>query len=71
MAQVVSCRTLTAEAWIYAWYSLCGICHGHSGNGTGSSLSSLVFSVIVIHHGSPYSYHLEAAAQRHGLTPST
>lgn len=35
LAQVVSCQSLTAEAHVHSQASLCGICGGQSGNGTG------------------------------------
>jgi hypothetical protein len=44
MAQVVSRRPLTAEAWVRARVNPCGICGGQSGTGTGFSPSYLVLS---------------------------
>jgi hypothetical protein len=43
MAQVVSHRPLTAEAWVRARVNPCGICGGQSCTGTGFSPSSSVF----------------------------
>jgi hypothetical protein len=43
MAQVVSRRPLTAEAWVRAQVNSCGICGGQSGTGTGFSPSSSFF----------------------------
>jgi len=43
LAQVVSCQSLTAEAHVCSQASLCGICGGQSGNGTGFTLSTVVF----------------------------
>jgi hypothetical protein len=45
MAQVDSCWALTTEALVCIRVSPCGICSGHSGIGTGFSLSSLVLPV--------------------------
>jgi hypothetical protein len=56
MAQAVSCQPLTAEAWVHAWVSLCGICEGQGGTGTGFSPSSLVF---------PCQYHSTMAFHTH------
>jgi hypothetical protein len=53
-AQVVSRRPLTAEAWVRAPVSLCGICGGQSGTGTGFSPSSSIF---------PCQYHSTVALQ--------
>jgi hypothetical protein len=44
MAQAVSQRALTAEAWVHAHISPYGIYGGQSGIRTGFSPSSLVFS---------------------------
>jgi hypothetical protein len=44
MAQVVSCRPLTAKAWVRSRISPSGICGGQSGHGAGFSPSSSVFS---------------------------
>jgi hypothetical protein len=54
MAQVVSRRPLTAEAWVRARVNLCWICCGQSGTGTGFSPSSSV---------SPCQYHSTLALQ--------
>jgi hypothetical protein len=43
MAQAVNRRPLTAEAQVRARVSLCGICCGKSGTGTGFSQSSSVY----------------------------
>jgi hypothetical protein len=40
MAQVVSRRPLTAEAWVRTQVNPCVICGGQSGTGTGFSPSS-------------------------------
>jgi hypothetical protein len=59
MAQVISCRPLTAEARVRAWVNPCGICGGQSGIGIGFSPSSSGFPVnISFHHRSANSYHL-------------
>jgi hypothetical protein len=49
MAEVVSRRPLTVEAWVRALLNPCGICGGQSGAGTGFSLSSLVFPLSIYH----------------------
>jgi hypothetical protein len=49
MAQVVSRRPLTAEAWVRARVNPCGICGGQSGTGTGFSQSSSVFPLSIYH----------------------
>jgi hypothetical protein len=54
MAQVVSRRPLTAEAWVHARVNPCGICGGQSGTGTVLSPSSSVF---------PSQYHSTVALQ--------
>jgi hypothetical protein len=56
MAQAVSRRPLTAEARIRARNSLCGICDGQSGTGTGFSPLSLVV---------PCKYHSSMAVHTH------
>jgi hypothetical protein len=48
MVHAVSCWPLTTEAHVRAQVILCGICGGHSGTGTESSLSSSVFSFNII-----------------------
>jgi hypothetical protein len=53
MAQTVSRRPPTAEAWVLSRLSPCGICGGQSGTGTGFSPSSSVF---------PCQYHSTGAA---------
>jgi hypothetical protein len=54
MAQAVSRRFLTAEARVHDRVSLCEICDGQSGNGTGFSPSSSIFrcqylSTVALH----------------------
>jgi hypothetical protein len=59
MAQVASCRPLTTGTWVRAWASPCGICGGQSGNGTGFSLSFLVFPINIMTLWLPtLTYHL-------------
>jgi len=41
--RIVSHRPLTAETLVRAWVSLCEICSGESGTGTGFFQSSSVF----------------------------
>jgi hypothetical protein len=55
MDQAVSRRPLTAEAWVPARVSPCGICGGQNGTGSGFSPSSSVFPCR--HHSTiaPYS----------------
>jgi hypothetical protein len=48
MAQEVSRRPLTSEARVRSQFSLCGICGGQSGTGTGLSSSTSLFSVSII-----------------------
>jgi hypothetical protein len=48
VAQAVSHRPLTAEAWFRARFNPCGICGGKSGTGTGFSPSFSVFPVNII-----------------------
>jgi hypothetical protein len=43
MAQVVSRRSLTAEARVRARVNPCGLCGGQSGTGTGFTPSSSIF----------------------------
>jgi hypothetical protein len=54
MAQAVSHWPLIIEAHVYAQVSLCGICGGQSGTGTGFTLKPSVFSSVSFHHGFPY-----------------
>jgi hypothetical protein len=56
MAQVVSRRPVTAEAWVRARVNPCEICGGKSGIGTGFSPSS---------SGVSYQYHSTIALQTH------
>jgi hypothetical protein len=59
MAQVVSRRPLTAEAWVRARVNPCGICGGQSGTGTGFFSEFFGFPLsISFHRRSPNSYHL-------------
>jgi hypothetical protein len=55
VAQVVSRRLLTAEARIRAQVSLCRICGGQSGTGTGFSRSPSAFSCQYHSTATPYS----------------
>jgi hypothetical protein len=60
MPQAVRCWPLTAETWVRAWVSLCGICGVQSGTGTGFSPSSLISPVnITPPLLSILTYHLE------------
>jgi hypothetical protein len=53
MAQAVSRRSLTAEAWVRSRLSACGICGGQSGTRTGFSPSTSVFSCQFLSTGAP------------------
>jgi hypothetical protein len=53
MAQAVSRRPPTAEAWVRSRVSPCGICGGQSGIGTGFSPSTSVFSCQFHSTGAP------------------
>jgi hypothetical protein len=44
MPQVVTCQPVTAEAHVQSQASICRICGGKSGNGTGFSPSTSVFA---------------------------
>ena len=54
LAQVVSCQPLTAEAWVHSQASLCGICGGQSGIGTGFSPNTVVFPCQYRSTSTPY-----------------
>jgi hypothetical protein len=56
MAQAVSHRLFTAEAWVRAWVNPCWICGGQNGTGTGFSPSSSIF---------PCQYHSTVTLQTH------
>jgi hypothetical protein len=59
MAQAVSWRPLTAEAWVCARISTCETCGEQSGTGTGF-FRVLRFSLpMSFHPGFPYSCHVE------------
>jgi hypothetical protein len=51
LPQVLSCRTLTAEARVHARVIPRGICCGQSGTGSGFSLNSSCFPVNIIPPG--------------------
>jgi hypothetical protein len=80
VAQVVSRRLLTAEGRLQTPISLCRICGGQSGTGTGLSPTPSVFPCKYLSTAAPYSlmYHLKMDKgpvrgpdpQRHSLTPS-
>jgi hypothetical protein len=53
MVQAVSHLPLTAETWIQARVTPCGICGGQSGTGTGFAPSSSIFPSVSIYHGCP------------------
>jgi hypothetical protein len=64
MAQAISRRPLTAEAWVRTYISPYGICGGQSGNGTGFFPDFFGFPLSTsFHRGSPNSYHLEDEQQ--------
>jgi hypothetical protein len=50
MAQAVSRRPPTAEAWVRSRVSPCGICGGQSGTGTGFSPEYFVFPLSISFH---------------------
>jgi hypothetical protein len=58
MAESVSRRPLTADAWVLARASPCGICVGKSDTGIGFSPISSVFPCEYSSTVAPYSYHL-------------
>jgi hypothetical protein len=49
MAQAISRRLLTAEAWVRSWVSACGIGGGKNGTGTGFTPSTSVFPSVSFH----------------------
>jgi hypothetical protein len=53
MAQVVSRRPLTVEAWVRSRVSPCGICGGQSGTGTGFLPSTSILSCQFHSTGAP------------------
>jgi hypothetical protein len=53
MAQVVSRRLFTAEAWVRFRVSPCGICDGQSGTGTGFSCEFFGFPLSISIHCDP------------------
>jgi hypothetical protein len=53
MAEAVSRRPPTADAWIRSRVSPCGICGGRSGTGTGFPLSTSVFTCQFHSTGAP------------------
>ena len=61
MAQKVSRRLLTAEAWVRFQVSSCGICGGQSGTGTDFYLSTSVL---------PRHYHSTIAPTLYYLCPA-
>jgi hypothetical protein len=58
MAQAVSRRAVTAEAWVRARVNPCGICGGQSGTGDRFFSESSSPLSISFHRRSPNSYHL-------------
>jgi hypothetical protein len=56
MAQAVSRRPLTAEAWVRAWLIPCGMCGAQSVTGTGFFSEFFGFPLSSFYRGSPVSY---------------
>jgi hypothetical protein len=50
MAQAVSRRPLTAEAWVQSRFSPCGVCGGQSGTGTGFPPENFGFPLSISFH---------------------
>jgi hypothetical protein len=71
MGRAVSYQPLTAEAWVRARFSPCGLCGGQSGTGTGFSSNSSVSPVnIILPWLSMFIYCVGFNRGPVGLTPS-
>ena len=67
-AQAVSRRPLTSEARVRSQFSLCGICGGQSGTGTGLSSSTSLLSVSIIPPSLHTHSNLSTNARMHART---